>query len=515
MDLYRQRRQRTRCQPILTKRQIRELGHMVNLTSFRQSAEFFMDPFHYFTQSKTNMAKIHRYLLSEGLTTIPCPTTHIRQGDHARLLISILFPGYPIVKASEAYYRSQRENRGPQVKLHDLAYDRLPTTDRYERLEELFRADLGAGGWTCHPSDDDTDKKDGTKKKTGPRHVDYTLAIPLKKLNRSIVLEGHADSTLNVRLFMYLWSSERMAWTPHPEQLELLVDNAEKENNNNNTTSAVHAAGFKHIDMTDTSALILKANRRSTQTLQFRFRFKHAPHLPDLPRRPDRIRHVSVCAVIEKTPEELASQLYLQTAALYMGRALERHSRQPEVADALQKKATHLLNQYDMNDRWTLSKMKTLFLSSAETFLHEWNDTEKEEKDNNEADNDGEIMAKEEVVSVLDPIHLGRIEHPARCIFCTHSTTFDAIQFFRFEIKSTHWRCPICFVQIRGLEDLYMDYPTKLALDKYPDEQRFFKDANDHYTSIKINKASDSQEVEERLGSKRKYDVISLDEDEV
>lgn len=55
------------------------------------------------------MAEIHRYLLEKGLTQEKCPTDHIRQGDHSRMLISILFPGYPIIKASEQHYRTLRE----------------------------------------------------------------------------------------------------------------------------------------------------------------------------------------------------------------------------------------------------------------------------------------------------------------------------------------------------------------------------------------------------------------------
>lgn len=55
------------------------------------------------------MADVHRYLLEKGLTQEKCPTSHIRQGDHSRMLISILFPGFPIIKASELYYRHLRE----------------------------------------------------------------------------------------------------------------------------------------------------------------------------------------------------------------------------------------------------------------------------------------------------------------------------------------------------------------------------------------------------------------------
>lgn len=55
------------------------------------------------------MAEIHQYLIDKGITEQRCPNSHIRQGDHSRVLISILFPGYPIIKASEQHYRDMRE----------------------------------------------------------------------------------------------------------------------------------------------------------------------------------------------------------------------------------------------------------------------------------------------------------------------------------------------------------------------------------------------------------------------
>lgn len=100
------------------------------------------------------------------------------------------------------------DSRSSQAKLIDLAYDQLTTTDKYERLDELFRCEMTT------PS-----------KKTG-----YTVDIPLKKLNRSVITEGHATSNLNVRLFLYLWSSERMVWTPPPsDSIQLYVDQSEND----------------------------------------------------------------------------------------------------------------------------------------------------------------------------------------------------------------------------------------------------------------------------------------------
>ncbi|KAI8366476.1 hypothetical protein EDC96DRAFT_607955 [Choanephora cucurbitarum] len=468
--LYRKRRLRS-TQAILTRIQIRDLGRILDISSFRQSVEFLMDPFNYFKLSKVKMAEIHNYLLEKGVTNKRCPNTHIRQGDHSRMLISILFPGYPVIKASEHHYRNLRENRSPQARSIDLAYDQLPTTDKYERLDELFREDVD---WHKH-----IDKSNI-----------HTIDIPLKKLNKSVVVEGHASSNLNVRLFLYLWTSERMAWNPASLQLKIddndCLDKKQREHNED---------GFYHIDVTDKSSSMQKANRRSTGTASFQFEF--------IGQRQPSIRHVSVCAVVEKTAEELTSQLYVQTAALYIGRAMERSSKNLPLAEKVQNKVIQLLSPYDTNDKLLLSKTEDLFLSCGEAFLTDWNDPGEEQQE------DDEILAGDEVVSMLDPIILARIQHPTRCIFCTHNTCFDAKVFFDLQVNSMQWKCPICSVKIRGIQDLYVDYQAKLALKNYPNEERFFRDHNDTYSVVSTQ---DTNSVS--VKGTRKYNVISLDEDE-
>ncbi|CAO0795466.1 unnamed protein product [Mucor circinelloides] len=439
-----------------------------------------MDPYNYFKLSKVKMAEIHNYLLEKGITTEKCPNSHIRQNDHSRVLISILFPGYPIIKASEQHYRDLRENRSPQAKIIDLAYDQLPTSDKYERLDELFRSDVN---WFKSPS------KDGC----------YSLGIPLKKLNRSVVVEGHASSNINVRLFLYLWTSERMAWTPTTD-IELFVESKKIDCLSENDKK-IYSYGFKHTDITDKSDVIQKANRRSTSTLSLTFKFND--------KQPN-IRHVSVCAVIEKSTDELASQLYLQTSSLYIGRAMEKSSRNIPVAQQVQQTAVKVLSQYDLNDKLQLQKTEALFLSCAQAFITEWNEHEDETKD----DQDVEIFTGDEVVSMLDPISLARIQHPARCIFCTHKTSFDAVTFFKFQVNSMIWNCPICSVRIRGIQDLYIDYQTKKALTEYPDEEKFLRESNDTYRILpNLSESKTAASIAEKRPLED-YQVISIDDDE-
>ncbi|KAI9480462.1 MAG: hypothetical protein EXX96DRAFT_562816 [Benjaminiella poitrasii] len=478
MNINRYKRRRLRSiQPILTRVQFRDLGQkMLGFKSFRQSVEYLMDPYNYFKLSKVKMAELHQYLLDKGITTQKCPSTHIRQGDHARVLISILFPGYPIIKASEHHYQDLRENRSPQAKLIDLAYNKLPTTDKYERLDELFRVD----------------------------NVKSSVTIPLKKLHRSIVVEGHASSSLNVRLFLYFWTSEFMAWTPS-DNFQLLMDSNDCLTESDRK---IHLDGFKHIDITQKSEKIQKANRRSTGSITFDFAFGKGPSAT--------IRHVSVCAVIEKTEEELASQLYVQTAALYIGKAMERSSKKTvplEQEERVQRRVVQLLKEYDANayDRLNLSNMERLFLSCGNTFITEWNDDEGEEQQ--QEDDNLEIFTGNEVITLLDPITLQKIQHPTRCIFCKHNTCFDAIVFFKFQVKSMSWKCPLCFVKIRGIQDLYIDYQLKMTLNKYPEEDKFVRESNNVYSVVQQSQ-SNATLNDGMENKKRTYKVISIIDDQ-
>ncbi|KAI7898406.1 uncharacterized protein BX663DRAFT_525181 [Cokeromyces recurvatus] len=483
-NLYKRRRLRS-TQPILTRAQFRDLGQKIlGLKSFRQSVEFLMDPYNYFKLNKVKMAEIHQYLLNKGITQQKCPSTHIRQGDHSRVLISILFPGYPIIKASEHHYQDQREGRSPQAKSIDLAYDKLPTTDKYERLEELFRIDVN---WHTNASNSSID-------------------IPLKKLNRSIVVEGHASSNLNVRLFLYLWTSEFMSWTPSSD-FKLFVDQNDKDCLTQSDRD-IHLDGFKHIDITEKSVQIQKANRRSTGSVKFQFVFGKE--------KPSTIRHISVCAVVEKTEEELASQLYLQTSALYIGRAMERSSKKTiplEQQEEVQKKVVELLNPYDQaHDRLNLAKMEQLFLSCADTFIKEWNDDDEEERNNND-DDDIEVYTGAEVISMLDPISLEKIQHPTRCIFCKHNTCFDAVVFFKFQVKSMNWKCPLCYIKIRGIQDLYIDYQLKSILNKYPEQDKFLREYNNAYSVVSMFQQKEDDNTMNN-NKKRSYDVVFIPDDD-
>ncbi|KAI8980918.1 hypothetical protein BDB01DRAFT_796081 [Pilobolus umbonatus] len=443
-NVYRRRRLRS-VQPILTRVQIKEIGAILGYSSFRKSVEFTMDPYNYFTISKGKLSEVHSYLLEKDITHLKCPSSRIGRHEHSRILINILFPGYPLMKTSDQHYRYTRENRPWGYKLIDLAYDLLPSTDKYERLDELVKMEV-----------------DWSKVE---RSV-YSIEIPLNKIYRAIVAEGHASSKLNIRTFVYMWSSERMVFTPYCEALFIDKDDTNQFTKDDMT---ILKDGFKHIDITDKSTALQKATRRTNSPLKLEFKFQSADRCPN-------VKYISVCAVCEKSPAELTSQLYVQTSATYINRAMEINSKDLAMSDIIQKKALQLLNQYDSNDRLDVAKTERLMLDCAETFQSSWQDT-KEEK---EVEEDDVVIMSNEVIDMMDPVSLEKINHPARCIFCTHNTCFDASVFFQFQISSLHWQCPICSVKINGIQDLFIDYQLKKALSDHPKEDRFLRDGNEY-----------------------------------
>ena len=96
------------------------------------------------------------------------------------------------------------------------------------------------------------------------------------------------------------------------------------------------------------------------------------------------------------------------------------------------------------------------------------------------------------------------------------------------------WNCPICSVRIRGIQVkigykkrcitpltqlnkliqyLYIDYQTKKALVKYPDEEKFLRESNDTYNVISnLSEAKVSASITEKRPPE--YQVISVDDDD-
>ena len=71
-------------------------------------------------------------------------------------------------------------------------------------------------------------------------------------------------------------------------------------------------------------------------------------------------------------------------------------------------------------------------------------------------DEDEDIMATSEVVSLRDPILQTRISKPGRSSSCKHTQCFDLETFFTMNERSPTYSCPVCNVHIKW-EDVILD----------------------------------------------------------
>ncbi|CAO3609396.1 unnamed protein product [Cunninghamella echinulata] len=409
---------------ILTIKQIKSLGNELKLSSLNQAMELFNQPANIYNLNKPKLSTIHKYLLNEGLTQVK-QSSRIKQPDQARLLVDLIYPGYPQGKAREQACRQERESKINTKSPGLFAYDQLPMTDKLERLYELLRLD------TCstHISSSSTY---------------YT--IDTEKLNLNTLKE-------NIRLHMFLWISPRHAIFPQCSSLKL----NDKETWNDNDQTIIQK-GFKYIDITNKIdwQKINKSDEKSVK-LEIKLNDKVSYH----------IKYVTICSIWKKTNEDLACQLYIQSSSSFLSKAITPDT-QPTIIE--------LLNQYPPKVRWQMNKAETFFLDCGRMFYQSSKDS------NSDPENDDEeIIMGSEYISLMDPIMLTRIEHPTRSIFCRHVSCFDAKCFFNCFRDDQLWTCPICDLQIRGIQDLYIDYPLKRAITTYPKEDRFIYSKDGEY----------------------------------
>ncbi|KAG0166694.1 SUMO ligase siz1, partial [Apophysomyces sp. BC1034] len=442
--------------------QIRDLGRLVGIKSLRQSMEQFMNPTKIFLLSKKDMCNVHAYLLEHGMTQEKVPSARIIQWQHACQLISILYPGYPVARAREQAFKEDRLNRVPGAKT-ELAYDLLPTTDSLERLDQLIRLDIGT--------------------KT------HTVSIPVQQLETYV--KKKRKYKRNLRLHLYLWFAE---WTILPPRCEALYVDSKNEWTKEDEKAIQR--GFMHIDVTDKADWVTLFKKKK-DSVAFEFKFKD-----DAPR----FKFVSLCITWEKSPAELVSQLYTQSTTKIISRAM----RSAEDGEKVQSEALKLLRQCPLEDRFDVSKTEKLFDGCVSAFSK--SNTGKK-RVAIEEDEEDELVMGDQQISVCDPIMLSRIQHPARSIYCTHVACFDALVFFKCEVGVRVWQCPQCAVQIRSIEELYIDYRLKQALATYPNEDcLIIRDGE--YLARDTNGPSSTPVISVKAETKPPPHTICLEDDE-
>ncbi|KAI7887666.1 uncharacterized protein EV154DRAFT_605456 [Mucor mucedo] len=442
--LYKRRRLRQKPH-ILTIEQSRELGQLAGNKVLKHVTDQGLIPYNLFRLRKRKLEKIYKYLENHRLIHDKAPTIDSLQTHQlAEYLLNIIYPGYPACKAKNQAYTDYRACREKDLGPIPLAYDYVPTTQVYERLDELYRIDVN---W---------------QQNTAPC---IDVPIPLLKKSMDRIRAGNfKKSNEHVEYHLYFWNSTRTLLKPQCKSLLLNhqeIWSKEKEQMVNE--------GFMHIDITDKLKYFIQLTSRKSIAINDRISkealvnhcqpspnhaLKITPHKSikfEIKLADDdesNISHISISAVTKRTTDELVSDLYLQATTECIARSIQTSSFPLDT----QQIAVHLLRQ--KNETKSLKSAEHLFMTclsnSYSDLCHE--------------------QAKE--IELIDPISFERIQHPIQSIHCNHHACFDAAVFFDHHADIQLWHCPICFVHIKSTEELRMDYTTKLALEQYAEEDK-------------------------------------------
>ncbi|KAI9020938.1 hypothetical protein CLU79DRAFT_754445 [Phycomyces nitens] len=450
--LYHKRKLRS-TQHILTMNQIKEIGKLINLST-RNAVELLMTPAKLFLLKKPILAKIQTYLIENGLTNERIPGRNTLIADHARKLIEIIYPGYPAGRAREIGFKEERQGPRRAREQECVAYDHLFTSDLFERQEEVLRVNLN---W----------------KEVG--HT-ATACFPAERLVKTGVL--HKKVKRDLRLHMYFWLSARLVLKPELESFSINGESAWVEEDTKSMDE-----GFQHIDITDKVDWDAFPEDKVSENIVLDFEF--VGRVPPL-------KHITICTTWRKTTEELLSQTYMNSATGLISRAMETSQN----IDETQRKAIGILSRYPLKERSEVEKAQDIYMSCADIFSGSW--TQHWSENGGE---DDDIVIGDEFVSAMDPILLSRMEHPARGIYCTHAACFDAIVFYSLVTRMKAWKCPHCFIQIKGIQELYIDYAMKGALMKYPDTERLVLCGGEYLADVDISVSKTSASLEDQDSS--------------
>lgn len=174
---------------------------------------------------------------------------------------------------------------------------------------------------------------------------------------------------------------------------------------------------------------------------------------------------------------QLTGQLYLQSASNQAVRIMENTPRQQQ--PAIQRQMMNILPS-PYTSKSDIQQLQTIFdscftsvgcsstqssssggASASGNGYNDKNDGEEEE-----------LILGDQSISLLDPMLLSRLQYPARGIYCTHASCFDARVFFLCQLSRRVWKCYICNVQYKSIQDLYIDHEMAQALSTYPEDER-------------------------------------------
>ncbi|GAA5814905.1 hypothetical protein MFLAVUS_008408 [Mucor flavus] len=423
MNLTLYKRRRLRQKPhILTIEQSRELGQLVGKKVLKHVTDQGLIPINLFRLRKKKLEMIYKYLFDHQLIHDKQPIFESLQTHQlAEYLLNIIYPGYPACKAKNLAYTDYRLCREKDTGLTPLAYDYVPTTEVYERLDELYRMNI--------------DWKENT-----------AIEIPICTLKRAIDRIRAANFMKPfefIEYHLYFWNSPRTLLKPQCKSLclnqrEIWSEKKEK----------IIAEGFMHIDIT--KQLEQSISERSKK-IKLDIKLANNDEY--------NINHISISAVIKRPTQDLVRDLYLQTTTECIAKSIQTSLCPLDT----QQIAVHLLKQYQ-ESKDKLKASENLFLTClSNTFNKNLSSSEEDDEDK-----------EEDMVSLVDPVSGTRIQHPVKSLHCKHRSCFDAATFFDRNADIKLWHCPICLVHIKNTEELRVDYVNKVALAQYPQEEKLF-----------------------------------------
>ncbi|KAI8879433.1 hypothetical protein K501DRAFT_325535 [Backusella circina FSU 941] len=446
---YKRRRQHQKPH-ILTIEQSRELGQLAGNKLVRSIIDNGLIPNNLFRLRKRKLEKILSYLSSRGLIHKKIPLLdNIQTHQLATWLLTVIYPGYSVSKAKNQAFTDYRECRERDLGPAPLAYDLVPTTDIFERLDEIYRSDVN---WQEESNYDLIGK----------------ISIPISYLKKSIdrVCSQYKHEK-DVRYHLCLWSSNHILIKPQCNALYFNSENTWLDQDKN-----IIDEGFMHIDVT--------SKIRTCFDNYKPFAKKKQPYITigiELEDNNEQnISHISITAVVEKGTNELVRQLYLQSTTECITRAIQSSSNPIPI----QHKAIHLLKQLqddDVDVGDSVERDEEMLIQNTESSYIKVIESFRDQSSGDEYEEDYQDAAHHPVgikVNLMDPISHKRIRHPIKSFHCKHRACFDAASFFEHNRHIKIWHCPYCFVQIKSTEELQISFPIKVALNQYPNEERLF-----------------------------------------
>jgi hypothetical protein len=443
---------------ILTVEQSKELAKLVGLKSVKNVTDQGITPTHLFRLRKRKLELIYHYLNKQNLIHDKEPSIESLQTHQlGEYLSNIIYPGYPACKAKNLAYADYRECREREIgQLNPLAYDFVPTTEIFDRLDEIYRLDID---WYSISKD---------------KH--NTIQLPISTIKKSIErikFANYEKSIDSIEYHLYLWNSTRTLLKPHCKSLKINLEEVWTEKHEKTIME-----GFMHINITEKlkqelmpvkkkKSLADSTNNPQEKMLDLKIELNDNEEF--------NISHISLSAVTKKSTKELICELYLQSTTECIMKAIRKSQHPLDTQQII----VHLLRQYHEYEtiEEKLKNAENIFMTCKSNTYTNNDDSSGSSSSSSSEEDEGCIEEEQELVVSLVNENGDRLAHPIKSVHCKHRSCFEASDFFDQYATIKIWHCPICQVHIKGFEELRADYSIKVALNQYPelDELYIFK----------------------------------------